>query len=166
MSSPPEFAEAVSITLHLCESCGHPAHHCATVGGTCGVVTIGDAGTPAPCPCPSMAPASPDCACAGEMPWLRQHQVPTAATHWSAHCRNDYPDDDPNRCRKRREVEPGRVWRCRKRVGHDGRCSTHNDCGARPASGGTCGRGTEHAKEHPTEESENDPRWAEPGREA
>jgi hypothetical protein len=114
---------------HICESCGHPVHHCATAGQCCPVVTHTD-GVPSPCQCPSTSPANPDCACAGEDPWLRNHDV------WR--CGDDYPPDDPNRCQytwdglpdEARNGFPGHQMSCAKRSGHGGYHSTHNECGA------------------------------------
>lgn len=114
---------------HLCESCGHPVHHCKTAGQSCSVQALID-GALVSCRCPSTAPSSPGCSCHGELWWLRQHS--------ESQCNNDYPRDDPNCCPHVWDALPadaqgGRMgWelRCHKRNGHGGYHSTHNECGA------------------------------------
>jgi len=69
----------------------------------------------------------------------------------------DLPTAHPNRCRLRDTLvyadlfnEDGShraVWRCHKRAGHDGPCSSHNDCGV--MNGGVvCGKRPGHAGPH------------------
>jgi hypothetical protein len=69
----------------------------------------------------------------------------------------DLPTEHVNRCRLRDKLlyadifnDDGThrpVWRCHKRAGHDGPCSSHNDCGV--MNGGvTCGRPPGHSGLH------------------
>jgi hypothetical protein len=69
----------------------------------------------------------------------------------------DLPTDHPNRCKLRDNLlyadifnNDGShrfVWRCHKRAGHDGPCSSHNDCGV--MNGGVvCGKLPGHAGLH------------------
>jgi hypothetical protein len=61
----------------------------------------------------------------------------------------DYPTEHPDRCKKLDNtyynppiMENGESrlhWRCHKKSGHLGACSSHNDCGYRYPDGWTCG---------------------------
>jgi hypothetical protein len=69
----------------------------------------------------------------------------------------DYPNSHPDRCLLcdgkvfERIIEDGRPrqhWHCRKRAGHAGACSSHNDCGARGPDGVICGDLADHEGQH------------------
>ncbi len=85
----------------------------------------------------------------GEEP-QRHHDVPTEG---------DLPTDHPNRCKRHDRLvwvdlfnEDGShrpMWRCHKRAGHDGPCSSHNDCGVIALDGVTvCGLPPSHSGPH------------------
>ena len=125
---------------YLCEACGHPAHHCATAGQCCGVQQWGINGDgPISCDCPSYPPSSSECPCQGAMWWLRNHGL--------YRCGNDYHVDESRCCtvvwdglpEDAREGKMGHPMHCRKRLGHSGAHSTHNDCGAITEEGHVCG---------------------------
>lgn len=86
---------------------------------------------------------------------LRPQEVPQPLDNWEG----DLPTEHPNRCHLRDNLlyvdifnDDGShraVWRCHKRAGHDGPCSSHDDCGVRAIDGvTTCGLLSGHSGPH------------------